>query len=145
MRPIVLVSFILGLLVTPQPPLAIYGSLSSSAVLPGATFSASLAIYSTSAEPLTLELDAPTPTGMTLLATRWTTDTISYDHPAAITLTYRVDQIPPDGQIQTMAYTVKDGAGNLAARWLVLRVGAVDWPAPKEYHRLYLPVVARGG
>lgn len=122
-----------------EPPLAIYASLSTSEVLPGGTFSATLSVYSTSADPLSLELDAPTPIGMTLLATRWTTDTIQYDKPVTITLAYRVDQIPPDGRFQIMAYTVKDGAGHLAARWVQLRVGTVDWT--RQNHRLFLPVV----
>lgn len=132
---------ILGLLVPAQPPLAIYASQSSAETTTGGTFSVSLAVYSTSAEPLTLELDAPTPVGMTLLSTTWTTDTISQDRPVSITLNYSV-QMPNDGHLEVMAYTVKDGAGNLAARWLLIRVGPVVWPDAKTEHRLYMPMLA---
>lgn len=137
-----ILAFLLALAPAVPPPLVVYASLSRGDVRQGETFTTTLSVYSTSPAPLSLELNAPVPRGMTLLSTDWSTDTIWLDHSITINLRYSVQQ-PNDGHYETLAYTVKDGAGNVAARWTRVRVGTIVWPDARGLRRVWLPLVRR--
>lgn len=126
-----------------EPPLRVFAApYPSGDVLSGDTFEVVLSVYSTSPELLSLELDAPTPVGMTLLNTTWSTDTIALNRPVTIWLRYSVE-MPNDGHYETLGYTVKDGRGNLAAHWIRVRVGTKTWPAAKGVRNVWLPMAQK--
>lgn len=126
-----------------EPPLRLFaGVYPSGEVVSGGTFEVVLSAYSTSPAPIALELNAPTPTGMTLRSTAWNTDTIAFDKPVTILLRYSV-QMPNDGHYETLGYTVKDGQGHLAARWIVVRVGSVVWPPAQLPQKTFLAYVRK--
>ena len=128
----------------PLPPLILFASLSRGDVRSGDTLEVFLSAYSTSVAPLSLELDATAPIGMTLLSTAWSTDTIRLDRPISILLRYKIT-LPNDGQYYTLSHTVKDGAGHLAARWVRVRVGTYAWPAaqPPPVRRVFVSYVRK--